>query len=101
MSGSKNWLVIAPIVFGVQHRNLSVLHERLCVGAILRIDADANTDGNLEVRLLNVVGHTERGEYLVCTESGLPPALWSKCQALRAWKSIVCECRCCAAEEKA
>jgi hypothetical protein len=40
-------VVVAPIVFGVQHRNIRILDQRLCIGPVVRINTDAHTDGDL------------------------------------------------------
>ena len=40
--GPEKLVIIATIVFGVQHRNVGVLHKRLGIRPIIWVDADPN-----------------------------------------------------------
>jgi len=73
-------VVIAPIVLGVQHRNVRSLDQRLRIGPIIRINTDAHTDGDLQIMILDVVRLTERSEDLVRTESGIFRARYARQQ---------------------
>src|SRR5277367_566268 len=69
--GPEELVVVASILLCVQHRNVRILNERVCIGAVIRKDADAHADCNLQIVFLNSVRLTERTQYLVCAESGI------------------------------
>src|ERR1700730_10703736 len=45
--GLKKLVVIPPIVLGIQHGNIGVLNERLCIRPIIRVDPDSNAHSDL------------------------------------------------------
>ncbi len=57
-------IVIAPLVLGVIHRGIGGAHQRVGVFAVIRIQADADAAGEMQVMLLHDEGFADRVEHL-------------------------------------
>ena len=71
----KELVVIASLVLGVVHRGVRALDQRLRIGAVVGVDADANTRGDMEFLLGDTVRCRQRQEHLFRTEGRILCAL--------------------------
>ena len=67
--------VIAPVFLGVVHRSVGTFNQRIHILPIVRVNADADADGDVQFELTDAVRYSECGEYFLGAERGVGSVL--------------------------
>src|ERR1700679_885993 len=70
-AGLEKLVIIPPIALGIQHCDVCVLDERLCVRPVIRVDSDSNAQSDLQIMLLDTVGHADGSEDMLRALGGI------------------------------
>src|ERR1700733_5338005 len=70
-AGLEKLVIIPPIALGIQHCDVCVLDERLCVRPVIRVDSDSHAQSYLQIMLLDAVGHAYDGEDMLRGMGGI------------------------------
>ena len=57
-------IAVAPCLFGVVHRQIGFLHQRICIRPVIGIGGDADARSDTQFMFVDVVRLTQRVEYL-------------------------------------
>ena len=71
----KELVFIAPVFLGAEHRRIRIFHQGVRIQAVVREDADTNTDVDMDIVAGDVVRQFKRIDQLLRTQRRILPLL--------------------------